>query len=106
MSLALVPSLSGSDKFVESNTVHSATRRTLRQDPGSVLNHHQVSFQRPLIDRGSFKEVKCVEEGRGKREKGKGKGVYVVWVCRYLKAVRYHIGKEAREYVVLGKRTK
>ena len=67
--MALVPSLSGSDKFVESNTVHSATRRTLRQDPGSVLNHHQVSFQRPLIDRGSFKEVKCVEEGRGKRER-------------------------------------
>lgn len=29
----------------------------------------------------------------------------MVWVCRYLKAVRYQIGKEAREYVVLGKRT-
>lgn len=71
MSLALVPSLSESDKLDESNTVHSATRRTLRQESGSVLNHHQVSFQRPLIDRGSFEMVKCVEEGRGKREKGK-----------------------------------
>lgn len=103
MSLALVPSLSENDKFVESNRVHSATRRTLRQESGSVLNHHRVSFQRPLIDRGSFEMVKCVEEGRGKRERSVR---YVVWVCRYLKAVRYHMGKEAREYVVLGKRRK
>ena len=71
MSLALVPSLSESDKFVESNRVHSATRRTTRQESGSVLNHHQVSFQRPLIDGGRFKMVECVEEGTGKREKGK-----------------------------------
>lgn len=69
MSLALVPSLSESDKFVEGNTVRSATRRILRQESGSVLNHHHVSFQSPLIDRGRFKMVKCVEEGRGKRER-------------------------------------
>lgn len=42
MSLALVPSLSECDKLVESNTVHSATRRTLRQESGNVLNHDQI----------------------------------------------------------------
>ena len=70
MSLAIVPSLSESDLFVESNTAHSATRRTLKQKSGSLLNHVQVPFQRPLIDRGGFEIVKCVEEEKRKRVNG------------------------------------